>query len=152
MFSQNLPTLDLIEVVLNSPHWGDLIEIPSTTKCLFKTWRRDVDYLRIDGSITDRQVLIDKYNREGSREKVFLISTKAGNMGINLQAANRVVIFDSSFNPVEDLQAIYRSYRYGQKKEVFVYRLLSRGSLEEKIYRRAVIKMQLFMRVVDGKY
>lgn len=55
-------------------------------------------------------------------------------MGVNLQAANRIVLFDTSWNPVNDLQALHRSYRYGQQKNVFVYRLLVKGSMEEKIY------------------
>jgi len=94
--------------------------------------------------------LINKFNRE-AKHKLFLISTRAGGMGINLQSANRVVIMDSSWNPVNDLQALYRSYRYGQKKQVFVYRLLAAGSMEEKIYRRQVVKQALAGRIVDDK-
>ena len=143
VFSQSLPNLDLMELVLQSSYWGELSGVEpcqalKTKGVLFKNWKKDSQFMRIDGAVSERQKLIDRFNKPESPQKVFLISTKAGNMGINLQAANRVVLFDSSLNPVHDLQAIYRAYRYGQKKDVYVYRLLSRGSMEEKIYRSQV--------------
>ena len=154
VFSQSITNLNFIELVLNSASWGRIVGVESSEilqkrGLLFSNWKKGYHYFRIDGSISDRQNLINTFNSNPS-SKVFLISTKAGNMGINLQAANRVVLFDSSFNPVHDMQAIYRSYRYGQKKDVFVYRLLSRGSMEEKIYRTQVTKLQLAARVIDA--
>ena len=135
LFTQSLPMLNLLEMFL-ATDWGALIGIPYTGSMDnasasngavgFRRWRKDVDFLRIDGSVEaeERQTLIRNFNRN-LESKLFIISTKAGNMGINLQAATRVLILDASFNPVHDLQAIFRAYRFGQKKTVFVYRFLS---------------------------
>lgn len=165
VFSQSLLTLNLIELFLQSNNWGEVIgegvtkshqdsffrtgSSSSSAQC-FSNWALKKDYVRIDGSTNNRQKVIDDFNKNPNI-KVILISTKAGNMGINLQAANRVVLFDCSWNPVHDLQAIYRSYRLGQTRNVFVYRLISGGSMEEKIYKRQVQKQALAARVVDAQ-
>jgi DNA excision repair protein ERCC-6-like 2 len=83
--------------------------------------------------------------------QVFLISTRAGNLGVNLVSANRVVIFDPSWNPAQDLQAQDRSFRYGQKRHVTVFRFLAAGSLEELVYTRQIYKQQLSNIAVSGK-
>lgn len=83
--------------------------------------------------------------------QVFLISTRAGSLGVNLVSANRVVIFDPSWNPAQDLQAQDRSFRYGQKRHVTVFRLLAAGSLEELVYTRQIYKQQLSNIAVSGK-
>lgn len=82
---------------------------------------------------------------------MFLISTRAGGLGLNLVSANRVVIFDPSWNPAQDLQAQDRSFRFGQKRHVVVFRLLSAGSLDELVYSRQVYKQQLSNIAVSGK-
>ncbi|KAL5571150.1 hypothetical protein UlMin_020747 [Ulmus minor] len=84
-------------------------------------------------------------------QQVFLISTRAGGLGLNLVSANRVVIFDPNWNPAQDLQAQDRSFRYGQKRHVVVFRLLAAGSLEELVYSRQVYKQQLSNIAVSGK-
>ncbi|KAL7007449.1 hypothetical protein EMMF5_002913 [Cystobasidiomycetes sp. EMM_F5] len=84
--------------------------------------------------------LCDEFNNPQGNKFIFLISTFAGGVGLNLTAANRVVIFDPNWNPVADLQAMDRSYRWGQTRDVFVYRLIGAGSLEELIYTRQIYK------------
>ena len=74
---------------------------------------------------------------------MFLISTRAGGLGINLYTANHVVLYDSDFNPMVDLQAMDRAHRIGQKKQVYVYRLISKDTVEEKMIERATIKLKL---------
>lgn len=89
-----------------------------------------------------------KFNKN-SESKLFLISTKAGCPGISLVGANRVVIFDTSFNPSDDLQAIGRVYRYGQNKNTFVYRFVMDKSLERSIFDHQVKKQQMSSRLID---
>ncbi|PKA52576.1 DNA repair and recombination protein RAD54 [Apostasia shenzhenica] len=114
--------------------------------------RKGYCFSRLDGStpMSSRQVLVDEFNRSPSKE-VFLISTRAGGLGLNLVSANRVVIFDPNWNPAQDLQAQDRSFRYGQKRHVVVFRLLAAGSLEELVYTRQIYKQQLSNIAVSGK-
>lgn len=93
------------------------------------------NYCRIDGStdMTSREMQIDAFMAEESDKFVFLLSTRAGGLGINLTAADTVIIFDSDFNPQMDLQAMDRAHRIGQKSMVNVYRLITENTVEEKI-------------------
>ncbi|XP_031712833.1 ATRX chromatin remodeler, like isoform X2 [Anarrhichthys ocellatus] len=147
VFSQSLISLDLIEDFLKASHNA---RNPSSFKA--GSWIKDVDYYRLDGSnnAVSRKKSADEFNNDSNfRGRLFLISTKAGSLGINLVAANRVIIFDASWNPSYDIQSIYRVYRFGQLKHVFVYRFLAQGTMEEKIYDRQVTKQSLSYRVVD---
>ncbi|KAL0403423.1 UNVERIFIED_CONTAM: protein CHROMATIN REMODELING 20 [Sesamum radiatum] len=143
VFSQSLLTLDLIEFYLS--------KLPCPTKN-GKCWKKRKDWYRLDGRTesSERQKLVERFNDPLNRRvKCTLISTRAGSLGINLHAANRVIIVDGSWNPTYDLQAIFRVWRYGQTKPVFAYRLLAHGTMEEKIYKRQVTKEGLAARVVD---
>ncbi|KAG5503416.1 hypothetical protein JKF63_05555 [Porcisia hertigi] len=112
---------------------------------------KKIAYFQLDGStpIKKRQELVDYFNVPSSREIVFLLSSKAGGVGLNLIGANRLILFDPDWNPANDAQAMGRVWRDGQKKRVFIYRLLSTGTIEEKIYQRQVSKQGLSANVVD---
>lgn len=186
VFSQSLKTLDFLSEVLAQKEWTSLVPSLQTSFPGRKMggWRQGVDYLRIDGSTGsgERGELIKDFSADDNI-KLFLISSLAGSLGINLVSANRCVLFDSHFNPTIDFQAVYRMYRYGQTKSCYgtkwlysdsgssrfvfltkctfpppfamrnksVYRFLTQGSMEEKVYSRAVTKSGLAGRVIDGK-
>lgn len=108
----------------------------------------DITFFRLDGQtkIDERQDMIDQFYQEEDI-MVFLLSTKAGGAGINLACANKVVIFDLSYNPQEDVQAENRAHRLGQKREVEVVRLVTRGTIEEQIHALGETKLALDARV-----
>jgi ERCC4-related helicase len=91
----------------------------------------------------DRQTRIDHFNRKNSNYNIFLLSTKAGGAGINLATADVVIVLDPDWNPHNDLQAISRAHRFGQKKPVSVFKLMVKGSAEEKIVQTGKRKLVL---------
>ncbi|KAG7290545.1 hypothetical protein NEMBOFW57_000548 [Staphylotrichum longicolle] len=131
VFSQSIPTLDYIENICK---------------------RRRVVYQRLDGQtpMATRQQAIKKFNNQ-SGFQVYLVSTTAGGVGLNIYGANRVVIFDFKYTPTDEQQAIGRAYRLGQTKPVYVYWLTIGGTFEDTIHNNAVFKTQLASRVVDKK-
>ncbi|CAI5508303.1 unnamed protein product [Closterium sp. Naga37s-1] len=112
---------------------------------------RGISFSRLDGSTSTatRQALVHGFNSSPSI-KVFLISTKAGGIGLNLVSANRVIIFDPTWNPAHDLQAQDRSFRFGQTRHVSVYRLVAGGTVEEVVYLRQVYKQQQTNIAIEG--
>ncbi|KAJ1725303.1 ATP-dependent DNA helicase Snf21 [Coemansia erecta] len=120
----------------------------------FLDWR-GIRCLRLDGSTSDddRREYMRIFNEPDSPYKVFLLSTRAGGQGLNLQTADTVVIFDSDWNPSADAQAMDRAHRIGQKNEVRILRLITRGSVEEDILARAEYKRDLDGKVIQaGKF
>jgi len=108
---------------------------------------------RIDGGVTgrDRQKQIDQFQRVGPDSmSVMLLSTRAGGVGINLVAADTVVVYDSDWNPQNDVQAMARCHRIGQTRKVTVYRLLTAGTYEAHMYAVATAKLSLDRAVLDG--
>lgn len=107
-------------------------------------------YERIDGGITGamRQDAIDRFNAPGAQQFCFLLSTRAGGLGINLATADTVIIYDSDWNPHNDIQAFSRAHRIGQANKVMIYRFVTRASVEERITQVAKKKMMLTHLVV----
>ncbi|KAG8636593.1 ISWI chromatin-remodeling complex ATPase CHR11 isoform X2 [Manihot esculenta] len=108
-------------------------------------------YCRIDGNTggEDRDASIDAFNKPGSDKFVFLLSTRAGGLGINLATADVVILYDSDWNPQVDLQAQDRAHRIGQKKEVQVFRFCTEYTIEEKVIERAYKKLALDALVIQ---
>lgn len=130
VFSQSIITLDFLEKI-------------------FKNQGRV--YKRLDGKSTmaKRQVSAKEFNTDNT--ELYLISTTAGGLGLNLPGANRVVIFDFKFNPIQEEQAVGRAYRIGQLKETFVYRFIVGGTFEDTVHNKTIFKTQLASRVIDKK-
>ena len=115
--------------------------------CLF----REYPYCRIDGSTVheDRIAAIDEYNKPDSEKFIFLLTTRAGGLGINLTTADIVILYDSDWNPQADLQAMDRAHRIGQKKQVHVFRFITENAIEEKVLERAAQKLRLDQLVIQ---
>jgi hypothetical protein len=113
--------------------------------------QKEILHLRIDGNTPadQRQKLVNAFNEPESKYKVFLLSTRAGGLGINLQSADSIIMYDSDFNPHQDLQAFSRAHRFGQEKNVVIYKLLTLNSVEEKIAQIANKKLLLDHVVVE---
>ncbi|KAJ9550474.1 hypothetical protein OSB04_014519 [Centaurea solstitialis] len=131
LFSQMTRLMDILEVYLQL---------------------HDFKYLRLDGSTKteERGTLLKQFNAPDSPFFMFLLSTRAGGLGLNLQTADTVIIFDSDWNPQMDQQAEDRAHRIGQKKEVRVFVLVSVGSVEEVILERAKQKMGIDAKVIQA--
>ena len=115
--------------------------------CVFRGHK----YNRIDGSTAheDRITSIDEYNKPGSEKFVFLLTTRAGGLGINLTSADIVILYDSDWNPQADLQAMDRAHRIGQTKQVVVFRFVTEQAIEEKVLERAAQKLRLDKLVIQ---
>uniref|UniRef100_A0A3P8QCU0 RAD54 like 2 n=1 Tax=Astatotilapia calliptera TaxID=8154 RepID=A0A3P8QCU0_ASTCA len=151
VFSQSLSTLTVIEDFLAKRPVPPSPNVPSRDRPN-QNWVRNLNYYRLDGSTTasERERLINQFNDPSNTSAwVFLLSTRAGCLGVNLIGANRVVVFDASWNPCHDAQAVCRVYRYGQRKPCHIYRLVCDFTLEKKIYDRQISKQGMSDRVVD---
>ncbi|XP_063793111.1 DNA excision repair protein ERCC-6-like [Pseudophryne corroboree] len=131
VFSQSRKMLDMIDRILNN---------------------RSFKVLRVDGTVSlfDRQKRISTFQSNRSFS-VLLLTTQVGGVGLTLTAADRVVIFDPSWNPATDAQAVDRAYRIGQQENVVIYRLITCGTVEEKIYRRQIFKDSLIRQTTGDK-
>jgi len=132
LFSQTRQMLAILERLVQRQGWG---------------------YLRMDGNtnVGARPAMIERFNTD-ENIFIFLLTTRTGGLGISLTGANRVVLFDPDWNPQTDIQARERAWRLGQKRAVTIYRLVTTGTIEEKIYQRQIFKTAISNRVlVDPK-
>lgn len=141
IFSQSIPTLNTI---------GELITAYNRQQ---RSHASRLSYLRIDGSTPQQERFrqIGMFNDPDEDVDMIMISTKAGGEGINLCAGNRIIIFDVCWNPCNDSQSMCRSYRFGQTKPVFVYRFVTAGTMEKKVYDLQIRKEGVAKRIVDEK-
>uniref|UniRef100_A0A9L0KHZ3 DNA repair and recombination protein RAD54B n=1 Tax=Equus asinus TaxID=9793 RepID=A0A9L0KHZ3_EQUAS len=113
--------------------------------------RHGYAYTRLDGQtpVSQRQQIVDSFNSKYSSDFIFLLSSKAGGVGLNLIGGSHLILYDIDWNPATDIQAMSRVWRDGQKHPVHIYRLLTTGTIEEKIYQRQISKQDLSGAVVD---
>lgn len=114
----------------------------------------NLTFLRLDGSTPkkDRDSIVNTFNNAPQRSKfAFLLSSKSGGVGLNLIGASRLILFDNDWNPSVDLQAMARVHRDGQKRPVFIYRLITTGCIDEKIFQRQLMKNNLSDKFLDNK-
>ncbi|XP_015265322.1 PREDICTED: DNA repair and recombination protein RAD54B [Gekko japonicus] len=113
--------------------------------------RHGYSYTRLDGNtpVSQRQQIVDGFNSRFCPAFVFLLSSKAGGVGLNLVGASHLILYDIDWNPATDIQAMARVWRDGQRHTVHIYRLLTTGTIEEKIYQRQISKQGLSGAVVD---
>ncbi|XP_065905293.1 DNA repair and recombination protein RAD54-like [Dysidea avara] len=141
-FSGKMQVLDYILAITRSTTDDKVVLVSNYTQtldvCEQLCRSRGYTYVRLDGSmgIKKRQKIVDRFNDPAGQDFVFMLSSKAGGCGLNLIGANRLVMFDPDWNPANDNQAMARIWRDGQKKQCFIYRLLSTGTIEEKILQR----------------
>ncbi|KAJ4809891.1 Protein CHROMATIN REMODELING 8 [Rhynchospora pubera] len=130
IFTQTQQMLDILEKYVNS---------------------KEYVYRRMDGytPVKQRMALMDEFNNS-NEVFVFLLTTKVGGLGTNLTGADRVIIYDPDWNPSTDMQARERAWRIGQKRDVTVYRLITRGTIEEKVYQRQIYKNFLTHKVLKN--
>ncbi|XP_015743898.1 DNA repair and recombination protein RAD54-like [Python bivittatus] len=153
--SGKMLVLDYILAVTRSTSNDKVVLVSNYTQTLdlFEKLCRSRRYLyvRLDGtmSIKKRAKIVERFNNLSSPEFIFMLSSKAGGCGLNLIGANRLVMFDPDWNPANDEQAMARVWRDGQKKTCYIYRLLSTGTIEEKIFQRQTHKKALSSCVVD---
>ncbi|KAJ2797267.1 hypothetical protein H4S07_005991, partial [Coemansia furcata] len=135
VFTRSIPTLDYLQQAVEA---SGILATSGSSLC-------------IDGStnVTYRQDLIDSFNALDSPHYLFLISSGTGSIGVNLVAASRVIIFDIGWNPLYDEQAIARAYRYGQRRRVYVYCLITAGTWEDNMFSNNMFKVAMTRRVVD---
>lgn len=119
-----------------------------------KAYVKNVNFFRMDGHVTmnQRKKYLNIFNDENNSEaKIFLVTHKVGGVGLNFTGANRIIILDMPWNPAHHEQSSNRTHRLGQKKTSYIYRLITKGTLEESIYKTTISKQSLSKRVVDKK-
>ncbi|KAJ1974747.1 DNA repair protein rhp26, partial [Dimargaris xerosporica] len=156
LFSQTRQMLDLLERMVQGitvPTPGAIAHDPDTSDTTAlsdeKGLCESLRYLRMDGTtpIHRRAQMIDTFNRDKT-QFLFLLTTKVGGLGTNLTGADRVIIFDPDWNPSTDMQARERAWRLGQTRAVTIYRLMTAGTIEEKIYHRQIFKQFLTSKIL----
>ncbi|KAJ1921046.1 hypothetical protein H4219_000904 [Mycoemilia scoparia] len=151
LFTRSVLTLNYLERIITKT--GVATPSPATVDNAFARPGMSPHIMRLDGTtpVNIRQGMIDRFNQDNMSITVFLISTGTGSLGVNLVSATRVILFDVGWNPLYDEQAIARAYRYGQQRPVFVYRLKTAETWEDKLFQNNVHKVGLSKRVVDKR-